>query len=163
MSNEPGRLSILGELKTRRDEIVHSEHLDLQVPRWNDPEIIVRYKPAPHATIRRIQERVEKAPKKERFEAEVSGNCDLLIHACDAVVARIDGQDYSLKPDEPKGEFTLFDADLAANLGLPEDATAREIVRTLFITDGDILSHAQSLVKWSGYRETDADERLEGE
>lgn len=160
---DTGRLSILGQLKARRDEILEGEHLDLQVPRWADPEIVVRYKPLAHDVIRRAQAAVEKAPKQRRSQAEVDGNCDLLIRACTAVIARIDGQDYSLRPEDPKGEPTLFDEDLAANLGLEEGATARQVVKALFITDGDILSHAQSLVKWSGYRETSAEEELEGE
>lgn len=158
-----GRLSILGQLKTRRTEILQGQHLDLPVPRWADPEIIVRYKPVTHDEIRRAQTTVEKAPKDRRAQVEVNGNCDILIRGCVAIIARIDGQDYSLKPDEPKGDFTTFDSDLAANLGLEEGSTARQVVKALFITDGDILSHAQALVHWSGYKETDADDTLEGE
>lgn len=158
-----GKLSVLGQLKARREEIRQGEHLDLPVPRWNDPEVIVRYKPLEHAVIRRAQDAVDKAPKQRQYQTELEGNCDLLIRACEGVIARIDGQDYSLRPGDPKGEPTLFDPDLAANLGLEEGASARQVVKELFITDGDILSHAQALIQWSGYRETEADAQLEGE
>lgn len=157
------RLSILGQLKNRREEIRKGEHLDLPVPRWEDPTVIVKYTPLPHAVIRQAQDRVEKAPKQRKYETELNGNCDLLIRACDSVIARIDGQDYSLRPGDPKGEPTVFDPDLGENLGLGENATARDIVKALFITEGDILSHARSLVEWSGYREAEADEQLQGE
>lgn len=158
-----GKLSVLGQLKTRREEIRTGQHLDLPIPRWDDPELIVRYRPLEHSVIRRAQDQVDKAPKQKRYEVELNGNCDLLIRACEGVIARLDGQDYSLRPGDPKGEPTTFDADLASNLGLEEGATARQVVRDLFITDGDILSHTQALIEWSGYRETEADEQLEGE
>lgn len=161
--SQPSLTSILSQLGERREQIRMRETLDLPIPRWSDPEIIVRYRPIEHAQIRRAQQAVEKAPKRDQFEAEVNGNIDLLIRGCDSVVARIDGQDYSLKPGEPKGEFTKFDKDLAENLGLAEDATARQVVRKIFFTDGDIMSHAAGLVQWSGYRETEADSELAGE
>lgn len=158
-----GRLSFLGNLAERREEIIQGEQLVLPVPRWEDPEVLVKYKPIDHGHIRAAQTRVEKAPKAKKFQVEVEGNIDLLIRGCLAVVAKLDGEEYSLRPDDPEGDPTVFDSDLAENLGLPEQATARSVVRALFITEGDILSHAKSLVEFSGYRETEADERIAGE
>lgn len=160
---DDGRLSILGQLRDRRESIRASQTLDLQVPRWDDPEIIVQYQPLEHEVIRRAQTALEKAPKGKRGQAEVDGNVDLLVRACVAVVARIDEQEYSLRPGDPKGEPTTFDPDLAQNLGMHEGATARQVVKYLFITDGDIISAAQELIRWSGYRETEADEHIVGE
>lgn len=156
-------LSILDQLHARREEIRESDHLDLPVPRWTDPEIIIRYKPVEHAVIRAAGARLEKAPRRDQYELEVSMNADVLIRGCVAVIARLDGREYSLRPGDPEGPFTAFDQDLARNLGLDEAATAREVVRTLFITDGDVLSHAQSLGEFSGYREAQADEGIAGE
>lgn len=159
----PHRSSILGSLKDRRREIAESEHLTLSVPRWNDPEIVVRFKPLEHETIRSIQGRVSKAPKKEQGRAEVRAHVDLLIRACDAVIARIDDESYSLRPGDPHGEPTLFDKDLAENLGLDDGATARDVVQALYITHGDIISAANQVVRFSGYNVDAADEAILGE
>ena len=157
------RESFLSNLKERRQAIAEGEQLVLADPRWTDPEIKVKYRPIDHPAIRAAQTRVEKAPKAKQFALEVDGNADLLIKGCKAVVAVLDGQEYSLNPSDPEGEPTRFDADLAENLGLPEGATARQVVKALFITEGDILSHGRALVEFSGYRETEADEGIAGE
>lgn len=159
----PDRLSVLGQLKERREQILQTEHLDLPVPRWSDPEIVVRYKPVPHRYFAAGQKLVDKTTGKDKAKIEVQANIDVLIQGCTAVFARLDGQDYSLRPGDPKGDFTTFDPDLAENLGLGDGATARETVMALFLVDGDIMSHAASLAKFSGYRETEADEGISGE
>lgn len=159
-----GRLSVLGQLKERHEEIKEQDVLDLAVPRWSDPEIVVRYKAIDHSAIRAGGVAYDKAPAKRKAEAEVNANCDVLAKACVAVFARLDGQEYSLRPDDPKGEYTKFDADLGANLGLDrDDCTARQVIKALFFTDGDILGHAQKVAEFSGYREQEADEGLSGE
>lgn len=158
-----GRSTFLTNLKDRRKQIAEGEELVLSVPRWQDPEILVKYRPIEHSVIRSAQTRVEKAPKARKWDAEVDGNADLLIRACKGVVAVLDGEEFSLNPDDPEGEPTKFDADLAKNLGLPEGATARQVVKHLFITEGDVLSHGKALVEFSGYRDAEADEALAGE
>lgn len=159
-----GGLSILGSLKERRQQVLEEQVLRLPVPRWDNPEIVVKYKPVEHTLIRQTQTRVEGIKDKaKKFEAEVDGNADLLIRGCVAVVAVVDGKEYSLRPDDPHGEPTVFDMDLAVNLGLGDRATAREVVRALFISQGDIMSASQALVQFSGYRETEADSTVAGE
>jgi hypothetical protein len=158
--------SILGNLKERRQQIVKDDLLTLPVPRWVDPAIFVRYVPIEHAAIRKAQDAVEAAPKKEKYAVEVRGNIDLLIKGCVAVFARLPGDDraYSLREGDWEGEPTTFDVDLARNLGLDHDGvTARETVKALFITEGDIISHAQELIDFSGYRESEADDGVSGE
>ncbi len=157
------KFSVLTSLKERRTEILEEQVLTLPVPRWTNPEIYVKYRPVEHHFIRAAQDRVAKAPKGSRYEMEVDGNADILVRGCVGVVAVIDDQEFSLRPDDPHGDPTLFDADLAANLGLGDRATARQVVRELFVTEGDILSASQSLVQWSGYKETEADTTLRGE
>lgn len=156
-------LSILGRIKERRQEVIEAQVLKLPVPRWSDPEIIVHYKPVEHAFIRSAQDRVSNAPKDKRYALEVQGNSDILIRGCLAVVAIIDGKQYSLRAGDENGEPTLFDRDLAETLGLDDGATARQVVKGLFIAEGDIMSASQSLVSWSGYKETEADATIQGE
>lgn len=162
-SGDEGRgPSVLLSLKERRQQVLKEQILSLPVPRWSDPAIVVKYQPVPHAFIRKAQSRLEKATKERRAELEIEANADILIHGCVAVVAVLDGREYSLRPGDPEGEPTTFDADLAENLGV-EGSSARKVLRALFLTDGDIMSAATELIKFSGYRETEADAELLGE
>lgn len=158
------RLSILGQLGKRRQEILDKEFLDLEVPRWKDPQIIIRYRPVPNEHFVRASDKIERAQPKDRPKLTVDVNTDVLIRGCVAVIARIgDGNDYSLRPGDPHGEPTSFDRDLAENLGLPDGATARQVVKELFLVDGDIMSHATALAQFSGYKEAEADDKVTGE
>jgi hypothetical protein len=71
-----------------------------------------------------------------------------------------DGEEMGLGVD---GEFTRFGPDAALACGLPQGATARQTCRWMFVTDADLLRTARTVSKWSGYREDDADEAIEGE
>lgn len=163
----PIGLSILGSLKERRQQVLEEQVLRLPVPRWEDPSIVVRYKPVAHTFIRTAQNRLEKANADKRSEVELEGNIDILIRGCDGVLAVLDGQEYSLRPGDENGDPTLFDKDLAENLGVEgtggKAPSARQVVRALFITEGDILSAASKLITFSGYRETEADSAIVGE
>lgn len=150
--------TLLGNLRAKRQELVADQTLDLQVPGWSNPEIWVRYRPASHPEVRGPLQRIEKMPAKEKGEAEFNANIDLLVNTCLAVYATIDGKQYSLRPGQPDGELTKFDEALAENLGVTP-ATARATARALFLKDGDIVSHASSLIRWSGY----VDEATEAE
>jgi len=160
-------VSLIGDLGRRRNEIIQAQVLELRVPRWTDPVIIVKCRPVEHAQIRGLLMRVEKTKPKDRAEAEVEANADLLIRGCIGIVAVLDDHEYSLRPGDPHGEPTLFDDDLARNLGLHDGLgrkpTARDVVRALFITDADIISAANSLAEFSGYKTQDADDEIAGE
>jgi hypothetical protein len=160
------RLSRLGDLKERRQTILEQAVLDRKVPRWNDPEIWVRYKPIDHSIIRAGYSRIESAPPAKKGEVEVNSNADLLIRACVGVYAKLPEDtegEYSLRPGDPEGVPTRFDPDLATNLGLSDKSTAREVVRKLFITEGDIIAHAKAVAEFSGYTEDETDTDFLGE
>jgi hypothetical protein len=128
---------------------------------------VVLYKPVTHSFIRTAQSRVEKAKRDKQAEVELDSNTDILIRGCAGVVAIVDGEEYSLRPGDENGDPTLFDGDLAENLGVEGSGgrhpTARQVVSALFLTQGDILSASTELIKFSGYRETEADSTLLGE
>ncbi len=155
-------MSFLDKLAKRREEILAEQILDLGVPRWDDPDIHVLYKPLSHEVIRKTFRRVEKAKPAERDRVEVEANADLLVKACTGIYALIDDERYSLRPGDEKGELTTFDEDLAENLGV-EDRRAISVCRALFFTDGDMLQHVIQLQRFSGYAEDDTDRQLEGE
>lgn len=160
-------LSVLGSLKERRQEVLDKQVLRLPVPRWDDPVIVVVYKPVDHSLIRQAQAKVEKAGRDKQAEVEIEGNADILIRGCVAVIAVVDSAEYSLRPGDENGAPTKFDQDLAENLGVSglggKAPTARQVVRSLFITDGDILSAASEVIRFSGYREAEADSVVLGE
>lgn len=166
LAGDNGRLSILDHLKERREEIKQEATIDLRVERWDKPYIWVRYKPVDHSIIRAANTQVEAAPPKKKGEVEVNVNADVLIRGCVGVFAKVnedDEEEFSLRSGDWHGTLTKFDKDLAANLGLPEGATARDIVKSLYIFEGEILSTAVTLSVFSGYKEKEADERIQGE
>ena len=167
VGSDQGGISILSSLKERRQQVVEEQVKRLPVPRWSDPTIVVIYKPVEHQFIRQAQSRVEKSGKDKKAEAEVEANADILIRGCVAVVGVIDGKDYSLRLGDEYGEPTKFDQDLADNLGVEgvggRPPPARHVVRSLFVTDGDILSAATEVISFSGYREAEADSTILGE
>lgn len=161
-------LSILGQLRSRREQVVEAAHKDLRVPRWGEPgtgtpEIYVRYRPVDHKIIRKAMEVGDntKAKGDKRAAAEVRANIDVLIAGCVGVFGVVDGEQYSLRPGDPKGEWTGFDQDLAENLGCGQSAT--EVIRSLYITDGDIISTASAVAEFSGYQEAESYEAIRGE
>lgn len=157
-------ISLLRHLGDRRQEIVQSQTLDLQVPRWKNPEIWVRYRPVDFSTVDRARRNADKAKGDKQSDAILLANIDSLIAACVAVYATLEDDDehrqFSLRQGDPEGPLTTFDRDLAVNLGLNSEATGRQIVRALFFTDGDILDQAQRVGRWSGYRGDQADDDL---
>jgi hypothetical protein len=158
------RLSVLARLGKRREEIIAKDTITLRVPRWSEPDIWVEYKPVSHTLIKRALSAVDRAKGRDKAEAEVDANADVLIAGCQRVYAKLEGEDdeFSLRPDDPRGEYTTFDGDLADKLDVA-DRRARAVVRALFLTDGDIIATAERLTEFSGYRINKADEEALGE
>lgn len=154
-------LSVLGQLKAKRENVVSNNHIDMPVPRWDSPVIVVRYGPLDHNEFKRAGRQVDRAADNKKAEVEVNVNCDLLARAVQGVYGIVGGQKYSLRPGDHNGDWTKFDDDLAKNLGCGN--TAREIIKSLYITEGDILSTAGKLAEFSGYKEQEADDSIAGE
>lgn len=155
-------ISALTHLRDRREAIVQEQILERRVPRWSDPEIWVRYEPVDFDIADKVRKMSERSKGRLTSQQILDANIDALIAGCIGVYATLEGDErqFSLKPGEPEGPLTTFDADLAQNFGLPEGTTARQVVRTLFLTDGDILYHGQELSKFSGFAGEEANEQL---
>ena len=76
------RVSPLGSLQARRKEIQDKLYLDLKVPRWLSPEIVVRYKPLDPTELTKL---LERRADKKTAENALWANCDILVNACIAV------------------------------------------------------------------------------
>lgn len=163
--------SALTNLRQRREKAVKRLWVDLKVPRLDDdggPPVYVRYKPAPEHRVEAINKQNEKSKDREK---NVIANASVLADCCLGVFAVIghepddDGVDQpirvSIDDEDPHGEWPRFDEHLAQILGVPDAVRADQVVRGLYLTDGDILSTATKLAQWSGYSLNDVEE-LEG-
>ena len=140
--------SALANLADKRKKMRDGLHLDLKVPRWEDPEIFVRFNPI-DAT--QTEAAIDKRRESNIPEWLVLANADILALACEGVYATLDGDHttkYSLRLGDNDGKWTRFDPDLAAALGVTLPG-ATEVVRALYPTDGDLLNTAAVLTEWS--------------
>lgn len=154
--------SPLESLRARRKKMQALLYKDLQVPRWGDdggPTFWVRFAPASPSEHATRFEKIQKNPKKPKDWA-VTANAQVLVSACIGVFAVEGDQLYeqddetirrlSLRDGDPNGEWTRFDPDLAESLGLDSDCGAIAVVRSLYLTEGDITTTANRLLQWSG-------------
>ena len=149
----PKRSVALQSIANKRKLLKKNLFIDLQVPRWNDPEIFVRYRP--------VESTVTEAAIEKRRESQdavpewlLLANADILVLACDGVYACLDGDHtvkYSLRAGDPEGSWTKFDPDLGAALEVPIP-TANDVVRALYLTDGDLIAAANRVVEWSSLK-----------
>jgi hypothetical protein len=156
----------MGLLAQRRQQIIDDLILTLEVPNWTSPKLKIEFKPVHHAILRRATNEQEKRTKDtadaaKQANTELDTNADIIINGCVRIIAILDdGEEMGMGLD---GAFTRFDRDLAIAAGMPETSNARQICRWLFVTDADLLRTARTVSKWSGYREEDVNEALEGE
>lgn len=161
--------TLRGRLRERREAVVAKLYVDRDVPRL--PGVVVRFAPIPGAVIEQINRRTEKSKDPERF---VLGAASSLSHAVLGVFDVTDDEDasiastkdgrhlISIDADHPNDPAPKFDARLAKLLGLPETATAIQVVRGFYLTDGDIVSESNEVTMWSGYAGEEADEDYAG-
>ena len=150
----------LFHLKARREELVKNLTLDLRVPRWDSPELWVRYRPV-DAT--KLTASVERRQKTKTNDQSILLNADILVESCVGIYARhpdFPGQELSLREDDPFGKLTRFDPDLATSLGIPDalGVTAAMVCRKLYLTDGDLVDAATQVLEWSAATNEKADE-----
>ncbi len=153
----PAPVSPLAALRARRDKIVGELFIDIRVPRWNEPEIFVRFKPV---STTRLSAAIEKRRKSKDENWSVLANADVLIDSCFGIYAVMPEDPetkLSLRPNEPHGKWTKFDPDLCQALGL-EANRASDAVLGLYLTEGDLIETANRLLKWSNIASDEADE-----
>lgn len=155
--------SALLSLRARKQQMAELLYTDLRVPRWGEvddgPAIWVRYGPASPSE---FSDRIEKMQKNKNRPKDwaVNANAQVLVSSCIGVFAIEGADDYeyekeqrprlSLRDDDPHGDWTKFDPDLAYSLGLDEHAGAIAVVRALYLTEADVTSTATKLLQWSG-------------
>ena len=163
--------SFMGFIARRRKEIAAELFLDLPIPRWDEPQIWVRYRPMTLAELRKVVSSAEpknnqgggKPKKSSTSEAVLMANRDLVIACCMGVYAVQDGQKFSLHPEGKDRPWTKFDPHLAEVLEVEGEFTARKVVDAIFHTEGDLVSHVDQLAAWTGFTRNETPDELEGE
>lgn len=145
--------SPLSSLRARREDAKKGLHLDVAVPRL-DPPVYVRFAPATQAQIDRAAKRHEKSKDADK---SVITNAVILAEACQGVFEVIDGEAVSVDHRDRDGEWPCFDDRLAELLGV-DASKAVDVVRALYLTDGDVIKVASQLAEWSGYSAEDLEE-----
>jgi hypothetical protein len=164
-----GAGSPLGALRERRSKMQELLYKDMRVPRWGDdggPAIWVRFAPASPSEFADKFEKLSKAKNRPK-DWSVAANAQVLVSSCMGVYsvegeAPLDDEDdtrkkLSLRDGDPYGEWTKFDPDLAESLGLEPNCGAVAVVRSLYLTEGDVTSTANQLLRWSGMVTPDDD------
>lgn len=149
--------SPLASLRARRAEIVDDLYLDIKVPRWEDPEIYVRFKPV--STVK-LNAAIDRRRKQKTDDWSFLANADMLVDSCIGVYAVLNGdttQKLSLAPGDHKGTWTKFDPSLAAALGVDANR-AIDVCQALYLTEGDLIDTANKLFRWSNVSDEEADE-----
>jgi hypothetical protein len=141
-------------LLARREELVAAATEDLAVPRWDNPKLVLRVKPIEHRLIRAQTDRVAKTAAGKQAEAEVDGFAAMVAAAVEDVLI-----------GEGKDQARVKLYDLKEALGFDPDAKVEmaKLIRTLCVTDGDVISLGRAVVDHSGYKDAEVDEALAGE
>lgn len=139
--------SPLASLRERRARAAAELWIDLEVPRL-DPPVYVRFAPVPLSEITRVGRKFEKYRGPDK---DLRINATLMAQACRGVWEHDDdGEAVSIDPEDRDGSWPCFDERLAGLLG-EVSTTAVDVVRALYLTDGDVIATGAKLSEWSGY------------
>jgi len=144
-------------LRKRREQIVNELFIDIKVPRWDTPEIYIRFKPV---SAMKLNSTIARRSKEKGTDWSYLANADMLVDSCVGIYAVVDGDEdnkLSLRLDDPRGSWTKFDPDLSAALGI-EAVRAVDACQALFLTEGDLIETANKLFRWSNIANNEADE-----
>jgi hypothetical protein len=156
-ATEVAEFNPLASLRDRRKAIMDDMFIDIKVPRWNEPEIYVRFRPISAVT---LNKKVENRRKQGGEMWSIMVNADILVDACIGIYGVMDGdidKKFSLRLNDPTGEWTKFDSVLAEAFGM-EAVRATDVVMALYLTEGDLIATANKLFEWSGIASNEADE-----
>ncbi|MBZ5736495.1 hypothetical protein K8Z61_18545 [Nocardioides sp. TRM66260-LWL] len=142
--------SMLEDLRARRAKAVERLHLDRPVPGLKP--LTVRFRPLTVIELARIGKTYEGSTDPD---ANTNHDATVLATSCVAVWDRIDDR-------PPPADAPTFSSGLAERLGLEPDASATVVVRSLYLTDGDVISAAARVQRWSGFSIDEVDRDAQG-
>ena len=143
LSNQPAAPdSALAGLRARREAAVQQLHKDLPVPRL-DPPVFVRFRVVDQADIDEANKLMAKSKDRDR---RVITNAIVLAKACLGIFEK----DAHGEPVGDPDEWLRFDKSLAAVLEV-DLIKGSDIVRALYLADGDIIATCEKLWEFSGF------------
>lgn len=159
-------LSPLASLRESYAKVLDENYIDLKIPRWDERTpyaIYVRYRPVDPTA---AQKAIKRRQKARTDDANILATLDALVGACIGVFAVVDTTidepvRLSLRQDEPEGEWTRFDPDLATAFGWSE-TRAVDVARKLYLSDAAVLGAFAALSEWSGIGMSAADDDFLG-
>jgi hypothetical protein len=152
--------SPLLNLKERRQAQKAKLIKDIRIPRWENPELWLRFRPAEPTALERFLRKRARGKDNPDPGWGIDATLDIIVDACVAVYAKYpdDETEYSLKVNDAKGSLTRIDHEVARALGLEDVTTAAETARALFLAEGDINTVGNALLTWSNVAGSEADE-----
>lgn len=150
-------VTVGGGLRGRREQAVAELFTDLKIPRY-DPPIFVRFKPIEQKRIDAMTATIERSKAKDK---RVAANAALLAEATIGVFEVIDGEKVSVDPEDRDGDWPRFDMRLA-ELFEVQAVKAADVVREVYLTDGDIIATVMQVGEWSGYNLDEIQADFEG-
>lgn len=148
----------IGSLRARREKAREALTLDLVVPRY-DPPIYVRLKPVTQA---RIEAGLKQAEKSKAKDASLAANAALIATACVGIFEKDGDTDVSIDADDRHGDLLTFSDERTAELLEVPMTKAGDLVRALYLTEGDVMATAGKLVDWCGYSDADLEADFSG-
>jgi len=141
--------SALSRLRESREQALESLYIDYEVPRIS-PAVFVRYKPVEMAVVKRLDRVFAKSKDPEK---DVQHSAALLADRCIGI--------FDADSEDSPESWMRFDADLGQLLGV-QVKSAADVVRALYLTDGDVIATAGKLGDWSGFNLDEVQERIQG-
>jgi hypothetical protein len=160
--------SILAGFTDRLRKFREEIHVDLEVPRYREEfgfPVFVRYVPTEQARVEKFVERRLPKPGEDSPEVTLKLNADVLAACCRGIFTVLpNGERMGLDAGDPGHFHTFSDPRLGELLpprsvnGVPvTTVNAVELVRRLYITDGDLNGAADALGAFSGKESIRAD------
>jgi hypothetical protein len=162
----PPAPSPLDGLKAKLVAKRNALYRDIEVPRWPalfGVRAFVRFIPLDPMYSQKVSEDFQKT-KADDWQQQAAAQ--KLVHCCQGIyVTDISSTEvkYSLREENPDGEWTRFDADLATFLGLidsPADHAQTNAIatcRAFYQTEGDLFAALMDLSDWSSLGSAEAD------
>ena len=122
----------------------------LPVPRM--PELVVEFKPVDQKILAGILERA----RGQKDVSQVEINCRIIAAFCKGVWFEGDGGELvSADLNEPDKPAPRFEQRLADAVGVPWVGDYSDLVKEIYLVDGDIVSTAEAIAHHSGFGTAD--------
>jgi hypothetical protein len=155
--------SLWEQIQARRAQLAQDRHLDLEVP-GTFGLFALRLGPVTGKKQAQLAERLRKSQSPDR---DFNLNADYLIAACQQLLGRDDPEAELVELTDDRGEPLRLDRRTSEAFHLPEETTARALVRHLFAgvpsPEWAVTLAGGEYLAWAAGQNQDLDEEALGE